>query len=118
MLLVFARAWTRFSELVLPLGFFSLLLSCVPQFISYIALVDRLDGNGEVSYEAILVPNALSWGLMWISSLVVCWGLHQKEQLRASLQASGAVWTANEHLAQHVHQTIEAAQQRVDDLNG
>ncbi|GMH43727.1 hypothetical protein BSKO_11649 [Bryopsis sp. KO-2023] len=104
--LVFLIPWMWFSAMFL--------LTCM--FISYIALVDKLDGDSEVSNRAILIPNAASWLMMWLSSIVVCRGLYQKEELRASLQAAGAVWTASEQIARQMHQTMEAAQKRIDDL--
>jgi hypothetical protein len=50
-LLVFARVWTRMLELLLPMGFFMLLGSTVPQLFSYILLVKLLDGDDKVSLE-------------------------------------------------------------------
>lgn len=50
-LLVFARVWTRMLELLLPMGFFMLLVSTVPQLFSYILLVKLLDGDEKVSLE-------------------------------------------------------------------
>lgn len=117
-LLLLARVWTRLSELILPVGFFALLLSCIPQFISYISLVDKLDGNVDVSNQAILIPNAMSWLFMWLTSLIVCWGLYKKEAVRASLHSFGAVWTARDDNTGQVNYTLETVQQHVDDLTG
>lgn len=117
MLLLLARVWTRLSELILPVGFFALLLSCIPQFISYISLVDKLDGDVDVSNQAILIPNAVSWFFMWITSLIVCWGLHKKEIDRASASSFGS-WTARDQLPGQANYTQEAAQQQADNLTG
>ena len=103
---------------MLPLGFFGLLLSVVPQFASYVQLVDWLDGNTTVTAAHVLLPNILSWLLMWMNAMVLCYGLRQKERLRSQLQRAGAVWTHNEAVARQLHETIEAAQRRVDELTG
>ena len=119
-LLVLARVWARITELMLPLGFLGLLIACVPQFISYVGLVGMLDdmertGTSAYSVEAILLPNAVSWFLMWIASLVLVVGLRRKEHLRETLLAAGHVWTAHEHLANRMAtEAAESAQRRVD----
>ncbi len=50
-LLLFARVWTRPLELLLPAGLCCLLLATSPQFLSYIALVRRLDGDVGTSIQ-------------------------------------------------------------------
>ncbi|GIL97211.1 hypothetical protein Vretimale_2952 [Volvox reticuliferus] len=94
LLLLFARVWARPRELLLPIGFLLLLLSSAPQFVSYIALVRRLDGDTSTSVTSIMWPNALSWFLMWLSAWVISAALRQKEAIRDALLARGAVWTA------------------------
>ena len=97
-LLLFARVWARVLDLILPLGFLFLLISTVPQFVSYLNLTSLLndpDGS-EVTLASILIPNAISWFLMWVSSLIIAYGLRQKERLRDHLLATGAVWTYHE----------------------
>ena len=110
-LLTFARFWARPLDLILPLGFFILLISNVPQFFSFLYLVKRLDNpvDSEVTYAQILVPNAISWFVMWLSGLVIGYGLRQKERLRDQLLASGAVWTYHEAVRK------EGGTQSVDD---
>ncbi len=51
------------------------------------------------SCQQILVPNAVSWLAMWCSSLVIAYGLRQKEKQRDLLLASGAVWTYHEQVS-------------------
>lgn len=97
-LLLFARVWAMALDLILPLGFLFLLLSTVPQFVSYLNLVKRLDDpdNSSITLAQVLVPNAVSWFAMWCSSLVIAYGLRQKERMRDQLMATGAVWTYHE----------------------
>lgn len=119
LLLVLARFWARASELVLPLGFLALLMSCVPQFVSYFSLVcllDQLEASGTttVTYETVLLPNAVSWFMMWLASLVLVVGLRQKELVRERLLSAGRVWTAQEYLAMQMSYPTETAQRRVD----
>jgi hypothetical protein len=45
---------------------------------SYARLTDMLDGNDGITLPDILLPNALSWFYMWLSSLVIVRGLRQK----------------------------------------
>ncbi|GFR44736.1 hypothetical protein Agub_g6064, partial [Astrephomene gubernaculifera] len=117
LLLLFARCWSRPRELLLPLGFCALLLASLPQFMSYIALVRRLDGDSSTSYRSILAPNALSWLLMWLSSLLVAAALRAKEAVREGLLARGAVWTAHEAVARRLHAEREEARRRVEQLS-
>jgi hypothetical protein len=61
-LLLFAKVWSRLLELVLPVGFLLLLLATVPQFMSYIALVQRLDSapdplRGADGWQDVFLPN-------------------------------------------------------------
>jgi hypothetical protein len=44
-----------------------------------------------VLLQQILIPQIASWGAMWVSGLIICYGLLKKEQLRARLAASGQV---------------------------
>jgi len=101
-LLSFARFWARPMDVILPLGFFSLLISNVPMFISFLFLVKLLNNPDEsgLTYTQILVPNAVSWLAMWVSGLVIALGLGQKERLRDQLLASGAVWTYHEGVSE------------------
>lgn len=68
-LLLFSRVWSRALDLILPLGFLLLLLSTVPQFVSYLNLTKLLDDgpSSNVTLAAILIPNAASWFAMWLS---------------------------------------------------
>lgn len=68
--------------------------------------------------QDILVPNAISWLLMWLSSCVLAAGLRQKERLREALLAIGAVWTLHESVARRMTREREAAQDRVDNMSG
>lgn len=117
-LLFFARVWSRLLELLLPVGFLCLLLSTVPQFVSYMELVKGLDANPyDVNYEAVLIPNALSWFCMWLSSIILTVGLRQKERVREFLLRTGRVWTRHEFVARRMNQEREAAQQKIDNLS-
>ena len=49
-LLLFARVWSRVLELLLPIGFFLLLASTAPQFVSYVNLV-KVSGGGRGEEE-------------------------------------------------------------------
>ncbi|PNW87752.1 hypothetical protein CHLRE_01g000750v5 [Chlamydomonas reinhardtii] len=117
MLLLFAKAWARPRELLLPIGFVCLLVSTLPQFFSYIALVRRLDGDTGTSVASIMWPNALSWLLMWSSAGLVAAALRGKERVRDQLLARGAVWTAHEAVARRLHAERDEAQRRVDELS-
>eukprot|EP00951_Prasinocladus_malaysianus_P034637 scaffold350755_cov39-Prasinocladus_malaysianus.AAC.1 len=80
-------------------------------------MLDELDDSGSTSMpaEAILLPNAASWFMMWSASLVLVMGLRQKEIMREELLAAGHVWTAHEHLATRLsYEATETAQRRVD----
>lgn len=101
-LLLFARVWARLGELLLPVSFFLLLASTAPQFLSYVNLVKTLDGDQQLDLNSILIPNAVSWGCMWLSSLLLAWGLYKKEVVRDALLASGAVWTMHEAMARRM----------------
>jgi hypothetical protein len=50
----------------------------------------------------VLVPNAISWGAMWLSSLVLAAGLWHKEAVRRELLRQGNVWTNNEAVARRM----------------
>jgi hypothetical protein len=55
---------------------------------------------------------------MWVSGLVICYGLRKKEQLRARLAASGQVWTAHEGAARELMSLeLEDMQQQVDKMS-
>lgn len=43
---------------------------------------------------------------MWVSSLLLGWGLRQKERMRDALLASGAVWTMHEHVARRLRNQV------------
>ncbi|EFJ43568.1 hypothetical protein VOLCADRAFT_96168 [Volvox carteri f. nagariensis] len=125
-LLMCFKVWARPRELLLPIGFLLLLLSTVPQFVSYIALVRRLDeeedssedGTGhKTSVASIMWPNALSWFLMWLSAVVIAVALRLKEAVRDALLARGAVWTAHEAMARRLHAERDEAQRRVAELS-
>lgn len=68
----------RIRDLLLPLGFLSLLLSFSPQFASYYFLAERLDGDHSMPWGRVMIPNAASWFFMWLSSLVLIVGLRRK----------------------------------------
>lgn len=54
---------------------------------------------------------------MWLSGLIICYGLRKKEQLRARLAASGQVWTAHESAARELMSLdLEDMQQQVDKM--
>ena len=125
-LLLSARFWTRLSELSLPIGFFLLLTSTTPQFASYVYLVDLLqslkdnnlaDLDIQRSISYICVPNAMSWGIMWLSSLIIFYGLRQKELLRGRLLAANQVWTLNEQVARALRGDGEGERTRVDQMS-
>lgn len=72
----------------------------------------------RVSAQAIMLPNMLSWLLMWLSGLVVVWGLARKEARRDALLARGAVWTAHEAFARRFAAAEGGeARRRVDELS-
>ncbi len=58
-----ARFWARWSELILPIGFFLLLLSTVPQFTADMLLVNRLDGDPSVMLTSIFVRSGACYRL-------------------------------------------------------
>lgn len=120
-LLMFARVWARITELLLPIGFLLLLLSTVPQFVSFLFLVSYLDfpdDTSKPSMAAIIVPNAVSWLCMWLSSLLLAYGLHQKELVRDALLASGAVWTMHEQVARRLRlQDQDELRRKIDNLS-
>jgi hypothetical protein len=68
--------------------------------------------------QEILLPQIASWFAMWVSGLVICYGLRKKEQLRARLAASGQVWTAHEGAARELMSLeLEDMQQQVDKMS-
>lgn len=50
-LLLFARAWSRVLDLLLPLGFLLLLLSILPHYFTFTNLARLLDGDAEVDLK-------------------------------------------------------------------
>eukprot|EP00955_Chlamydomonas_euryale_P026359 278381-Chlamydomonas_euryale.AAC.1 len=119
-LLLLARVWARIGELLLPISFLLLLLSTVPQFVSYVFLVQRLDSGvaSGVSFAQILVPNSASWFAMWLVSLLLAWGLRRKERVRDALLQSGAVWTMHEQVARRLRQQdVDVLQRKVDAMS-
>jgi hypothetical protein len=58
-LLMFARVWARVVELLLPIGFLLLLLSTVPQFVSFLFLVSYLDFPDDTSRPTMAVRASL-----------------------------------------------------------
>lgn len=50
-LLLFARAWSRVLDLLLPLGFLLLLLSILPHYFTFTNLARLLDGDVEVNLK-------------------------------------------------------------------
>lgn len=68
--------------------------------------------------QEILLPQIASWTAMWLSGLIICYGLRKKEQLRARLAASGQVWTAHENAARELMSLeLEDMQQQVDKMS-
>ncbi|KAK9815906.1 hypothetical protein WJX72_011686 [[Myrmecia] bisecta] len=106
----------RWRDMLLPIGILALLLSAAPQFMSYYYLASRLDGDPSISYTAILLPNAISWFAMWLSGIVIAAGLRRKEQVRAALLASGALWANPDDLMMRQLQqaAMQNVQQKVD----
>ncbi len=69
--------------------------------------------------QAIIVPNAVSWLCMWLSSLLLAYGLRQKERVRDTLLASGAVWTMHEQVARRLRlQDQDELRRKIDNLSG
>lgn len=55
---------------------------------------------------------------MWVSGLIICYGLRKKEQLRARLASNGQVWTAHENAARELMSLeLEDMQQHVDKMS-
>ena len=52
------------------------------QFISYQRLVITLDSSRSFTYLEILVPNILSWVMLFVSSLIMFTGLREREIMR------------------------------------
>lgn len=91
-IIVVAYACMDLRELALPGGFLLLLLSAASQLPFFVYLCNYLeDEDTAVSLQQILIPQIASWFAMWLSGLVICWGLRKKETLRAALAASGQV---------------------------
>ena len=68
--------------------------------------------------QEILLPQIASWSAMWVSGLIICYGLRKKEQLRARLATSGQVWTAHETAARELMSLeLEDMQQQVDKMS-
>eukprot|EP00873_Tetraselmis_striata_P046496 jgi/Tetstr1/466760/TSEL_011230.t1 len=121
-LLLLARFWRRVRELLLPLGFLSLLLACIPQFISYLTLVVALDqvdvaGHTDITFAAVLLPNAASWFLMWAASLVLVAGLRQKEVAREHWLATSHDLPAEHDIPHLPAGLLESTQRAVDNLS-
>lgn len=104
-------------EMLLPFGFFCLVCSTAPQCLAAILLVQLLDGDSNVALASILVPCALSWAAAWLSGVLVCIALRQKEILRAGLVEAGLVWTAHEAVARRMEDEVETQQRRIDMLS-
>eukprot|EP00854_Cymbomonas_tetramitiformis_P021636 gene21636-26024_t len=101
------------SDRVLQLGIFFMFVSFTPQFVSYLRLVERLDGDDSVSYGDIMVPNVLSWALLFLSSLVMWWGLRARERTRSERQIlQQGFWEHQVEVA-----SLEAAQASVDGMS-
>eukprot|EP00959_Pyramimonas_sp_CCMP1952_P162773 3402799-Pyramimonas_sp.AAC.1 len=82
-------------------------MSFSPQFVSYLRLVSQLDGVSEQSYYDILMPNIVSWMLLFMSSLIIYVGLHKKEDLREGADPA-AHWALHER---HIAGTVLEAEQ-------
>jgi hypothetical protein len=55
---------------------------------------------------------------MWVSGLIICYGLRKKEQLRARLASNGQVWTAHENAARELMSLeLEDMQEQVDKMS-
>eukprot|EP00798_Chlamydomonas_sp_ICE-L_P023179 gene23179-30391_t len=65
----------------------------------------------------IIIPNIVSWLLMWFSAMILAAGLYRKERVRAVLLANGAVWTAHETVARRLYEDRAAAQAEVANLS-
>eukprot|EP00775_Hariotina_reticulata_P003165 gene3165-3443_t len=113
-----AYACMDLRELSLPGGFLLLLLSAASQLPGFVYLSRYLDGDVTIGYQQILLPQVVSWTAMWISGLIICYGLYKKEQLRASLAAAGQVWTRHESAARELMSLeLEDMQQHVDKMS-
>lgn len=100
--IVVAYACMDMRELALPGGFLLLLLSAAAQLPFFIYLCSYLEGDTSITLQQILIPQIASWFAMWVSGLIICYGLYKKEQLRARLAAAGQVWTAHESAAREL----------------
>lgn len=68
--------------------------------------------------QEILLPQIASWTAMWVSGLIICYGLRKKEQLRARLASNGQVWTAHENAARELMSLeLEDMQHQVDKMS-
>ena len=78
----------------------------------------HLPAQPHVLLQEILLPQIASWSAMWLSGLIICYGLRKKEQLRARLATSGQVWTAHETAARELMSLeLEDMQQQVDKMS-
>jgi hypothetical protein len=75
-------------------------------------------GGMPALVQEILLPQIASWSAMWVSGLIICYGLRKKEQLRARLAANGQVWTAHENAARELMSLeLEDMQHQVDKMS-
>jgi hypothetical protein len=75
-------------------------------------------GGMPAPVQEILLPQIASWSAMWVSGLIICYGLRKKEQLRARLAANGQVWTAHENAARELMSLeLEDMQHQVDKMS-
>jgi len=99
-----------YADRLLQVGIFCMCVSFSPQFVSYLRLVSQLDGVSSSSYEDILVPNIVSWTLLFLSSLIIYSGLYERERMRAT-------WRMTERNMWEMHvqgAVMEAAQASVN----
>ncbi|KXZ45871.1 hypothetical protein GPECTOR_50g665 [Gonium pectorale] len=64
-----------------------------------------------------MLPNSVSWLLMWGSGCLLAVALRSKERVRQALLARGAVWTAHAAVARRLTAEREEATRRVDALS-
>lgn len=50
------------------------------QFVSYLRLVIFLDGDAGATVRDIMLPNVVSWFMLFGSSLIIWWGLLMQER--------------------------------------
>lgn len=116
--IIVAYACMDLRELALPGGFLLLLLSAAAQLPFFIFLCNYLDGDTSIGMKEILLPQVASWAAMWVSGLIICYGLRKKEQLRARLASNGQVWTAHENAARELMSLeLEDMQEQVDKMS-